>query len=99
MTGSDVNDPRFKLTPGLYDAGETAMGMKHLLLLKKPDAFQLGVIDPDDPKVQKTLGQMGISGIAKIPKAMQLVIAQLAFCEFGHGLRRQSSVPWAISMA
>src|ERR1051325_11491050 len=42
MTGSDVNDPRTKLTPGIFDAGETAMGMKHLLLLKKPNAFQLG---------------------------------------------------------
>src|ERR1700675_4770350 len=37
MSGSDVNDPRFNLTPGLYDAGETSMGMKHILLLKKPD--------------------------------------------------------------
>jgi len=26
MTGSDVNDPRFKLTPGLYDAGEASHG-------------------------------------------------------------------------
>ena len=77
MTGSDVNDPRFKLTPGLYDAGETAMGMKHLLLLKKPDAFQLGTDQPDDPKVQKTLGQLGMG--SKMPKPMQLVIAQLAF--------------------
>ena len=24
MTGSDVNDPRYKLTPGLYDAGEAS---------------------------------------------------------------------------
>ncbi|HST79910.1 MAG TPA: hypothetical protein VLN58_15605, partial [Verrucomicrobiae bacterium] len=79
MTGSDVNDPRAKLSPGLYNAGETAMGMKHLLLLKKPAAFQLGTSDPDDPKVQKMLSQMGGSNIAKIPKAMHLVIAQLAF--------------------
>ena len=35
MTGSDVNDPRTKLTPGMYDAGETSMGIKHLMLLKK----------------------------------------------------------------
>src|SRR6266705_2874413 len=42
MTGSDVNDLRFKLTPGLYDAGETSAGMKHLQLVKKPSAFQLG---------------------------------------------------------
>src|SRR5262249_17964144 len=61
-----------------YDAGETSMGLKHLLLLKKPDAFQLGSDDPDDPKVQKTIGQLGIN-TAKIPKPVQLVIAQLAF--------------------
>jgi hypothetical protein len=79
MTGSDVNDPRFKLTPGLYDAGETSLGIKHLLLLKKPDAFQLGSADADDPKVQKTLSQLGIGGGMKIPKPLQLVIAQLAF--------------------
>ena len=60
MTGSDASDPRFKLSPGLYDAGETAYGMKHLTLLKKPDAFQLGSDDPDNPKVQKTLGLLGI---------------------------------------
>jgi len=79
MTGSDSADPRFKLKAGLYDAGETAMGMKHLLLLKKPDSFQLGVDNPDDPKVQKTLGLLGIGDTSKMPKPTQLVIAQLAF--------------------
>ena len=79
MAGSDANDPRAKLTPGLYDAGEASMGIKHLVLVKKPDAFQLGSSDPDDPKVQKTIGQLGIGGLAKIPKPMHLVIAQLAF--------------------
>jgi len=79
MTGSNANDPRAKLTPGLYDAGETSMGMKHLMLAKKPDAFQLGASDPDDPKVQKVIGQLGMPGISKIPKSMHLVIAQLAF--------------------
>ena len=79
MTGSDVNDPRFKLTPGLYDAGETSMGMKHLQLLKKPDAFQLGATDPDDPKVAKTVQQLGIGNMMKIPKPLQMVIAELAF--------------------
>jgi hypothetical protein len=79
MKGSDTSDPRAKLTPGLYDAGETAMGIRHLLLVKKPDAFQLGTTDPDDPKVQKTITQLGIGNIAKIPKAVQLPIAQLAF--------------------
>src|SRR5271156_2960035 len=79
MTGSDVNDPRYKLTPGMYDAGEASMGMKHLLLLKKPDAFQLGTTDPDDPKVQKTLGLLGMGNASKAPKPLQLVIAELAF--------------------
>jgi hypothetical protein len=80
MTGSDVNDPRFSLTPGMYDAGEVSMGIKHLLLLKKPDAFQLGTTDPDDPKVEKTVRQLGIGNMAsKMPKSLQLEIAQLAF--------------------
>ncbi|MGH9683688.1 MAG: LVIVD repeat-containing protein [Candidatus Acidiferrales bacterium] len=79
MTGSNTNDPRYKLTPGLYDAGEASMGMKHLLLLKKPDAFQLGATGPDDPKVQKTIGQLGIGNISKMPKPLQMVIAELAF--------------------
>jgi hypothetical protein len=79
MAGSDANDPRAKLTPGLYDAGETSMGIKHLILLKKPGAFQLGSDDPDDPKVEKTIGQLGIGGMSKLPKEMHLVIAQLAF--------------------
>jgi hypothetical protein len=79
MTGSDANDPRAKLKPGLYDAGEASMGIKHLVLVKKPDAFQLGASDPEDPKVQKVIGQLGMGNTSKIPKPMQLVIAQLAF--------------------
>ena len=79
MKGSDTNDPRFKLSPGLYDAGETSMGMEHLLLLKKPDAFQLGATDPDDPKVERIVGQLGMGGNKKIPKPALLLIAQLAF--------------------
>jgi hypothetical protein len=79
MTGSDANDPRAKLAAGLYDAGEASMGIEHLLLLKKPDAFQLGTTDPDDPKVEKVLGQLGVGNIKKLPKPMHMVIAQLAF--------------------
>src|SRR6202051_861323 len=67
MTGSDANDPRTKLAPGLYAAGEASMGMKHLMLLKKPDAFQLGASDPADPRVQKTLGLLGMNDTSKIP--------------------------------
>ena len=79
MTGSNTNDPRAKLSPGLYDAGETSMGLKHLLLLKKPAAFQLGSDNPDDPKVQKIIGQLGMGNNPKIPKSAHLLIAQLAF--------------------
>ena len=80
MTGSDANDPRAKLTPGLYDAGVASMGLKHVLLFKKPDAFQLGSSDPDDPKVQKVISQLGIGAmVAKLPKEMRLPVAQLAF--------------------
>src|SRR5262249_60301628 len=79
MTGSDANDPRAKLKPGMYDAGEVSMGMKHLLLLKKPDPFQLDTADPNDPKVQTTLDSLGVSDTSKMPKRFQLVMAQLAF--------------------
>jgi hypothetical protein len=79
MTGSDPNDARAKLTPGLYDAGETSMGLNHVLLFKKPDALQLGTSEADDPKVQKMIAQLGIGSAGKMPKPLQLVIAQLAF--------------------
>ena len=65
MTGSNTNDPRYTLKPGMYDAGEAAVGLKHVLLLKKPDAFQLGTDNPDDPKVAKIMGQMGIRAEAQ----------------------------------
>ena len=78
--GSDPNDPRAKLSPGMFDAGETAMGIKHLTLVKKPEAFSLDASNPDDPKVAKTLSLLGAGGQAsKMPKPMQMVIAQLAF--------------------
>jgi hypothetical protein len=78
MTGSITNDPRVGLKPGLYDAGEAAMGIKHLAFLKKASAFQLSSTQADDPAVQKTLDILGVNK-AKIPKPMQPVIAQLAF--------------------
>lgn len=79
MKGSNANDPRAKLKPGLFDAEETSLGIKHLALLKKPDAFQLGSDNPDDPKVQQTLGLLGVGNSSQIPKSFQLVFAQLAF--------------------
>src|ERR1041384_6866045 len=78
MTGADANDPRFKLKAGWDDAGEVSKGLKHLELFKKPDAFQLDTVDPDDAKVKKTLGLMG-NDPSKMPKSMRLVMAQLAF--------------------
>ena len=79
MTGSDANDARAKLAPGLYEAGEASMGIEHLLLLKKPDAFQLGTTDPDDPKVETMVGRLGMGNNKKMPKSAHLLIAQLAF--------------------
>jgi hypothetical protein len=79
MTGADVNDPRAKLTPGMYDAGELAKGLKHVAFVKKPDAFQLQATSADDPSVQKVLGQLGVGAVEKMPKPLQMVIAQLAF--------------------
>src|SRR6202043_322010 len=42
-------------------------------------AFQLGATDPDDPKVEKVVGQLGMGNNKKIPKSAHLLIAQLAF--------------------
>lgn len=67
MKGSDPSDPRSKLTPGMYDAGEALFGMRHLTLFKKPDTFRIGS-NFDDPKVQKALLQFGIPDITKFPK-------------------------------
>ena len=79
MIGSNTNDPRTGLKPGLYDAGETAMGIEHIDFLKKPAAFQLASTDANDPSVQKALGMLGVGNSAKMPKSMQLVLAGLAF--------------------
>ena len=76
MTGADSNDPRSKLTPGLYDAGEAAMGMKHLQLLKKPTAFQLG---NSKKKLNETLKSFGIPENTKVPESFIKGIAQFAF--------------------
>ncbi len=79
MTGSNTDDPRVGLKAGLYDAGEAAMGLQHIDFLKKPDAFQLSSTDADDPSVQKALKLLGVGAGAKMPKSMQLVLAQLAY--------------------
>jgi hypothetical protein len=80
MTGSDVNDPRFKLAAGLTDAGEVSMGLKHLTLFTKPDAFQLGTEDPNDPRVNKTLeGVIGVADPSKMGPSTKMVLSQLAF--------------------
>src|SRR5213079_1383601 len=80
MTGSDVNDPRAKLSPGMYDAGETSMGLKHIMLLKKPDAFDLGSSDPNAPKVNETLKTvLGVADPSKMANATKLVFAGLGF--------------------
>jgi hypothetical protein len=79
MQGSNSDDPRAKLAPGLYNAGEAAMGIKHITLLKKPEAFQLDANNPDSPKVKDALAILGVADASMIPKPAQLVFAGLAF--------------------
>jgi hypothetical protein len=55
------------------------MGLQHVTLIKKPDAFQLGSDDPDNPKVNKALGLLGVGDASKMPKPLKLVLAGLAF--------------------
>jgi len=74
-----MDDPRVGLKSGLYDAGEASMGMEHLDFLKKPAVFNIASSNPDDPAVDKTLATLGMPAGMKIPGAMKLVIAQLAF--------------------
>src|SRR5882757_2049063 len=79
MTGSDTKDPRYTLKAGMYNAGQAAMGMKHVLFLKKATAFRLNAKSPDDPQVDKTLALLGVNNMMKMPKALKPVIAQLAY--------------------
>lgn len=79
MTGANANDPRSSLKPGLYDAGEVAKGLRHLMLLRKPEAFQLGASDAESAKVSTTLGAIGIANAAAMPSSTRMVMAQLAF--------------------
>ncbi len=80
MTGSDTTDPRATLKPGVYDAGEAASGIKHVMLLKKPDAFNLGTNNPTDPKVDKTLTTvLGIGEPQAMTGPIKLVLAGLGF--------------------
>ncbi len=78
MKGSNPNDPRTKLKSGVFDAGEAAFGIKHISLLKKPAAFDVGV-DPDSPMVAKALKALGVSPDAPIPPAIKMSFAPLAF--------------------
>lgn len=78
MKGSDPNDPRAKLKAGVYDAGEAASGIKHLALLKKPTAFDVGT-DPNSPMVAKALTALGVPPTAQIPPEMKMSFAPLAF--------------------
>ena len=80
MTGSTTNDPRVGLKPGLYDAGEVAMGMRHVAFMEKASAFRLASNDPDSEAVQKTLDILNVNK-AKVSKALQPVFAQLAFAD------------------
>ena len=78
MKGADASDPRAKLSAGLFDAGETSLGIRHIQLVRKPDAFQLGV-DPASPKVEKALTALGVTNSSQIPANVKMTFAGLAF--------------------
>lgn len=78
MKGADANDPRAKLKAGLFDAGEANFGIRHVSLMKKPEAFDVGV-DPNSAKVGVALGSLGIPNPAMVPVEMRMGIAGLAF--------------------
>lgn len=78
MKGPNATDPRAKLSPGLFDAGEIAIGIKHVALLKKPEAFDVGV-DPNSPMVAKALKALGIADPSQVPPQMRMGFAGLAF--------------------
>lgn len=77
MTGSNPDDPRSKLTPGLYNAGEASMGIKHLMLLRKPEAFELGT-DANSPNMTKALQAMGVPNLPQIPGEAKISIGSMA---------------------
>ncbi len=79
MTGSNPNDPRSKLKPGMTDAGVAALGIRNVDLLPKPEAFQLGTTDIGSQRVKTTLGSLGISDPSALPSTQALSIAALAF--------------------
>lgn len=78
MTGANASDPRAKLKPGMYDAGEASSGLKLLKLAKKADVFQVPN-DPGDPKVDKGVGIITGGDPKNVPASMKLVLAGLAF--------------------
>jgi hypothetical protein len=78
MKGSNPNDPRTTLKSGVFDAGEVSLGIKHIALLKKPAAFDVG-IDPNSPMVAKALKALGVPPNAPIPPALKMSYAPLAF--------------------
>lgn len=77
MKGADPNDPRANLSPGLFDAGEAAVGIKHVLLVKKPESFDLGV-DPNGPKVGTALKALGVPDPKMVPEQVRMSFAGLA---------------------
>ena len=46
MTGSNTSDPRAHLAPGFYNAGETAMGIKHVMLFNVNPGIKPGSAVP-----------------------------------------------------
>jgi len=93
-----ANDPRVKIVPGPYDAGEGSMGIKHLMILKKPGRISTEA-DPDAIQRCRRLWAVGKGNTSKMPKPMHLATAQLAFAELGFLHSRATTCLREISMA
>jgi hypothetical protein len=94
MTGSTTNDPRVGLKPGLYDAGEAAMGMEHVATSSRSrTAFQSSILRCRRSSRAEDVGQLGVGDPSKMPKPLQLVIAQLAFANSDFAFQGNAPLP------
>ena len=79
MTGADTNDPRAKLTPGIYNAGEAAMGLKHVCSSRSLMRFNSAPTILTIRRSRRCWAKSGGRRRCEDAKGIQLVIAQLAF--------------------
>jgi hypothetical protein len=94
MTGPSVTDPRVKLAPGLFDAGESSFGLKHLTLVKKPTVFHVVPSkDPNDPEIKRFLDFLARpNSPVKAPQETHLDIARFIVKQRAEGAVENSDL-------